>query len=326
MSSKLAREAFNRSLSFLATEARPLERAQAVVHFRKASSECVWDELLAYQNDNGGFGHGLEPDVRTPSSSSLATAWALRVMRETGCSAEHPMVQGAVQFLIETYDPKKRVWRVVPEDANNYPHAPWWHNEDGSLSRTFNSYLIIPRALIVSHLHAYAELVPNRLLSEVTESAVEALEQVSVLGEGGGSDLEYAVELAQTPALPQAFRARLEARILRAIPDVIIRDADKWSTYCITPLRAVRTPAALGAHLIQDELSEHLDYVIRDQQPDGSWNPTWTWGEAYPDVWLQARSEWQGILTLENLTVLDAFGRIEPEPIKSTSDEAKFQV
>ena len=315
---RLSREAFDRSVSFLGTKARPLEHAQVAVHFKGASPEDVWEQLVTFQNNDGGFGHGLEPDVRTPYSSALATGLALRVLRECRCPAEHPMVQGAIDFLIETYDPKTHVWRVIPAATNNHPHAPWWHDEDGSLSRTFDGYLIIPRALIVSHLHAYAELVPKDLLDEVTEATVSTLERVSILGEGGGSDLEYAVELAQTPQLPAVHRKRLETRIVQAIPVVVVRDPEKWSTYCITPLRAVRSPAALGADLISEELAAHLDYVIRDQQSDGSWKPTWSWGEFYQEHWPQAEIEWRGILTLENLTALKAFGRIEPQSLWRT--------
>lgn len=279
-----------------------------------ASPEDVWEQLSTFRNDDGGFGHGLEPDVRTPCSSALATALAVRVLRDTGCSAGHPMVREAIDFLIETYDSKTHVWRVVPKSTNDHPHAPWWHDEDGSLSRTFDGYLVIPRALIVSHLHVY-ELVPKDLLDEVTEATVSTLEKIPVLGEGGGSDLEYAVELAQTPRLPDVDRERLRAKILQAIPDVVVRDPGKWGTYCIILLRAVRSPTALGADLITEELAAHLDYVIRDRQSDGSWIPSWFWGNAYPDIWPQAETEWRGILTLENLMTLSAFGRIESKSL-----------
>ncbi len=302
-------------MSFLGAKARPLEHTQVLVLFRGASPEDVWEQLGAFRNSDGGFGQGLEPDVRTPHSSALATARALQVLRQGRCPAEHAIVQGAIGFLIETYDPKTQVWRVVPTSTNLHPHAPWWHDEDGSLSRTFDGYLIIPRALIVSHLHAYAELVPKDLLDEVTEATVSTLEEVPVLGEGGGSDLEYAVELAQTPQLPEVHRKRLDTKILQAIPDVVVRDPEKWGTYCITPLRAVRSPTALGANLIPEELEAHLDYVIRDQQSDGSWKPTWSWGGFYPEHWPQAEIEWRGILTLENLTALSMFDRIESKPL-----------
>ena len=67
------------------------------------------------------------------------------------------------------------------------------------------------------------------------------------------------------------------------------------------------TPATIL--LIEDELQMHLDYQIAEQTPEGTWDPAWSWGGTYPEVWAQAKLEWRGFLTLETLTQLDAFGR-----------------
>jgi hypothetical protein len=63
--------------------------------------------------------------------------------------------------------------------------------------------------------------------------------------------------------------------------------------------------------MLRDGLEEYLDYEIDRQTVEGSWEPTWTWGEMYPDVWEQVKREWRGALTLEALTALQAFGRVE---------------
>ena len=308
---QLSREAFERARQFLMAQARPLERALFEHRFKGATVGDVLAELAHFQNEDGGFGHALEPDLRTPSSSALATGIGLRMLRELGCPADHPMVEKAVAYLIATFDEEAQVWRVAASDTNLYPHAPWWHDEDGSLARLFDGFRIIPRALIVGLLHHYSTLVPAGWLDEVTEETGRYIETVEVLGEGGGSDLEYAISLAETKNLPQHYTTRLKARIREAIPAVVVRDPAKWDSYCITPLRVVPAPQSFGADLIQDELQMHLDYQIAEQTPEGTWDPTWSWGGNYPEVWAQAEVEWRGHLTLETLTQLDAFGRIE---------------
>ncbi len=55
----------------------------------------------------------------------------------------------------------------------------------------------------------------------------------------------------------------------------------------------------------------HLDYQIMHQTPEGPWDPDWSWGGSYPESWKQAKQEWRGQRTLETLTALRAFGRIE---------------
>jgi hypothetical protein len=292
------------------TQARALERALFVHRFEGVAVEDVLAELARFQNEDGGFGHALEPDMRTPSSSALATGIGLRMLRELGCPAEHPMVRQAVAYLLATYDEQAQVWPVVPPDANEYPHAPWWHDEDGSLARLFDGFRIIPRAILVGSLNHYAALVETGWLDRVTEATVRYIETVEVLGEGGGSDLEYAISLAEAEHLGSHYAARLLARIRAAIPAVVVRDPAQWDTYCITPLKAVPSPDALGADRIPDELQRNLDHLIARQTPEGIWEPTWSWGDAYPKVWPQAKVEWRGQLTLEALMQLEAFGRI----------------
>ena len=71
------------------------------------------------------------------------------------------------------------------------------------------------------------------------------------------------------------------------------------------------SPQSLVAHILHDDLQRHLDYQIDQQTPEGTWEPTWSWGDLYPDVWEQAKLEWRGHLTLEALTALHAFRRVE---------------
>ena len=308
---RLSHESFNLARRFLTTQARPLEEALFTHRFEGTAVDGVLAELAHFQNTDGGFGQALEPDVRTPSSSALASGIGLRMLRELGCSADHVMVRQAVAFLLSTFDEQARVWRVVPPDTNSFPHAPWWHEEDGSLARTFDGFRIIPRALILGSLQHYSSLVPASWLDELTEETVSYIETVEVLGEGGGSDLEYAIGLAETENLPLEYKERLIARIQEAIPAVVVRDVDQWNTYCITPLRIVPSPHALGADLIEDEVQMHLDYQAEQQSQEGTWDPTWSWGDAFPESWAQAQLEWRGHLTLEALTQLAAFGRID---------------
>lgn len=165
----LSRDAFDRARAFLKTQARLLDRALFEHRFEAASAERVLAELAHYQNDDGGFGHALEPNVRTPSSSALATGIGLTILKELECPPEHAMVADVVRFLRETFDEESQTWRVIPHDANDYPHAPWWHDEDGGLARTFDDFLVIPRAQIVRLLHNVGKLDPNFLARVVTE-------------------------------------------------------------------------------------------------------------------------------------------------------------
>ena len=187
----------------------------------------------------------------------------------------------------------------------------WWHDEEGSLARTFDGFTLIPRAELLASLYDYASLVPANWLHDVTEDTVRALEAQEPLGGGGGDDdLAYAIELAEADGLPADLKARLIERIRAAVPAVVIRDPQQWASYCVAPLKLMRSPHSVAADLIADALAEHLDYTIDHQTDEGTWEPNWSWGEMYPEAWPQAKLEWRGEITLATLTTLRAFGRV----------------
>ncbi|MFB5759843.1 hypothetical protein [Paenibacillus medicaginis] len=68
----LTRSEFERAAAFMKHEARSLERALFEYEFESGSFHAVLTELKIYQNEDGGFGNGLEPDLRCPESSALA--------------------------------------------------------------------------------------------------------------------------------------------------------------------------------------------------------------------------------------------------------------
>jgi hypothetical protein len=70
---QLTREQFDRVKAYVMREARPLDRQLFRYYFEGGDSDKVARELAAFQNEDGGFGHSLEPDFRLIASSSLAT-------------------------------------------------------------------------------------------------------------------------------------------------------------------------------------------------------------------------------------------------------------
>ncbi|HLY32861.1 MAG TPA: hypothetical protein VKQ36_17690, partial [Ktedonobacterales bacterium] len=57
--------------------ARLLERRRFAYLFLDGERQAVLDALRPYQNPDGGFGNGLEPDIRAPVSQSVPTWTAL---------------------------------------------------------------------------------------------------------------------------------------------------------------------------------------------------------------------------------------------------------
>ena len=111
--------------------------------------------------------------------------------------------------------------------------------------------------------------------------------------------------------LPEVHRVRLLDKIQADIARAVVTDSSRWGSYCLTPLRAVREPHTPGAELVEEAVQRHLDYQLEHQSESGAWEPTWSWGGAYPEDWERAGQEWCGVLTLHMLRQLAAFGRLE---------------
>jgi hypothetical protein len=76
MAHRLSREGFEKARAFIDREGRTLDRALLAYHLGQAPAEPAITALGAYQNPDGGFGHGLEPDTTARGSTAIATASA----------------------------------------------------------------------------------------------------------------------------------------------------------------------------------------------------------------------------------------------------------
>ena len=67
---------------FMAGHARVLDRRRFELLFEGADATPVLAALGAYRNPDGGYGHGLEPDLRASESQPAAALHAFEVFAE----------------------------------------------------------------------------------------------------------------------------------------------------------------------------------------------------------------------------------------------------
>lgn len=163
----LSKAAFIRSRNFIETTGRSLEVALLRFHFDAGLANDVAAELAKFQNADGGFGNALEPDLRAPESSALGTSKAFQILREIGGDAFNGMASSAVQYLLRTLDGNKLIWRIIPQEAENSPHAPWWTSL--GLEERFGSFSLNPAAELLGYLFDHRKNVPQILLSSLSD-------------------------------------------------------------------------------------------------------------------------------------------------------------
>src|SRR3954454_21564070 len=118
---------------WIAETARPLDRAMFDLRMGSGSADAIWNALAAFQNEDGGFGHGIEPDKGLPDSRALASSIAFQYLADTGAHVNDQVVQRALGYLKSTLDSERSGWAIVVPAIDDYPHAPWW-GYDGAMA------------------------------------------------------------------------------------------------------------------------------------------------------------------------------------------------
>ncbi len=302
---KLTQAAFQSAKNFIMDQGRALDQRRFEFHFEAGSADAVLTELASYQNDDGGFGNSLEPDIRTSASSAITTTVGFQVLREIRAPAEHTLVREGIEYFLTTYDKSRRVWQIIPPEVEEAPHAPWWNYEDSP--ENFGQFLVNPRTEIVGYLHEFSDRVPTQLLKQLTTTVLEHLE--SRPDEMEMHDILCFVKLAETETLPNS--EKVWEKLAQAAAPRIARNADQLTGYVLKPLWLVSSPESPLAAEFKEEVEMNLDFEIEQQGGDGSWSPNFSWGDQYPETWQIAKKEWQSKFTVDTLKTLRDFGRIE---------------
>jgi len=317
---KLSSDRQAQARGYMQRRARVLEWLLYRYHFDGLDAATVARELADYQNADGGFAYGLESDLRTPHSSAIATAHALQIFRElSGCSREPARggndrgdrsrvqasdygetIQRAMSYLRETLDRGNLVWPIIPPTANQAPHAPWWTTKD--LAKSWNGFRGNPTAELVGYFFVFGTADDEPLRQEILQRVIDYLDARAP----DMHELLCYVRLAEMVDLPLSAQQKIKQSFLEMVePDPL-----QWAQYRLQPLTVVKSPSSPYYDALREAVDANLDYLIATQQDDGSWQPTWSWAASFPGAWPLAQREWSGVLTLDALKVLRAFGRM----------------
>ena len=300
---QLSREAFDSAADFVMTAGRPLDQAMWRHLFDAVPADDVIDALGAFRTPDGGFGRALEPDLRAPGSSALATQTALDTLHRLG-DPGHQMVVEAVAYLVDTFDHDAAVWRFTPRSAGEHPHAPWWDQD--ALADAFEGFAVNPRAKLLGYLLWSGAPDGASVVDAIYDDVLDLLMRASGPVDVNTLDCFRTFAGYVRPSDREAARAQLG----RLVEVSVERDDTKWDTHCLRPLDAVSGPDDSAVAVIADLVDRHLDFEIHRQRSDGSWGPTWSWYGSFPETWPQAEREWSSFLTVETVRRLAEFGRL----------------
>jgi hypothetical protein len=280
--------------SFLATHARVLDRRRFEFLRGDAEPGGVLAAVDGYRNRDGGYGWGLEPDLRAARSQPAGALHAFEVFEEVG-PLTTPRALELCDWLESVARPDGGLPFAFPVgDAAGC--APFWAQADPGRSALQSTAFALAGALRVgAHDPAVAA---HPWLARATRYC---LETIAALGSAPHAiELSFAVQFldAAYASVPEA--AGQLQRLARFIPaDGLLpvtggSDAETLRPLDLAPFpdRPARTLFSSG--VIEAELSR----LAGEQRDDGGWDVDFA---SYSPA---ARLEWRGYVTVRAITVL----------------------
>ena len=117
---------------FMATHARVLDRRRFELRDGGTDPTGALAALDGYRNDDGGYGWGLEPDLRSHESQPGSAAHAFEVFEEVA-PATAPQAAQLCDWLDSVTLPDGGLPMALPA-RSSAGNAPWWEAADPSVS------------------------------------------------------------------------------------------------------------------------------------------------------------------------------------------------
>ena len=283
--------------SFMATHARILDRRRFQVLVGEGDTTddtaAVLAALDGYRNSDGGYGWGLEPDLRTTESQPGAALHAFEAMADAA-PATTPNAAALCDWLHSVTLPDGGLPFALPI-RNPAGCAPFWVEADPKASS------LQITAAVAAHAHRVARFdtaVANHpWLETVTRYCLDATRAVDE--SSFAYVLSFALQFLDAAAdiVPEA-RALLEhlGQFVPADGAIPVEGAEgetlhlvDFAPYPDRPVRALLTENAVAAD---------LDRLASQQQPDGGWTVD------FPSHSPAAALEWRGYMTLRAVMTL----------------------
>lgn len=284
---------------FMATHARVLDRRRFELLDGAKDPAAVLAALDGYRNDDGGYGWGLEGDLRSPESQPGAAAHAFEVF-EAIAPATAPQAERLCDWLDSVTLPDGGLPMALPLSMAA-GSAPWWQGADTTTSSLqITAFTAAAAQRVAAHDPAVAR---HPWLERATRYCIDAIEAID--------EAPFAYVLTFSIGFLDAVHDRHPdaARLLEKLGAYVPADgriAVKGGTAdeALHPLDLAPYPDRPARELLApDVVAADLDRLEALQQDDGGWVVD------YMKISPAGALDWRGYVTVHALDVLRRNGR-----------------
>ncbi|MFF0312134.1 hypothetical protein ACFYSC_32255 [Streptosporangium sp. NPDC004379] len=290
-----------RARAFMASHARVLDRQrfEAITTGSDAARQAVIHGLDAYRNPDGGYGWGLEPDLRAPESQPGGAQHALEALADAG-PATSPHTAALLDWLGSVALPDGGLPFALPI-SDPSACAPFWVQADPS-----EPSLQITAAVATQAYRAarWDEAVRDHpWLATATRYCFDAIRGIDEAP--FAYVLSFALQFLDIAADTHPEARDLLDRLGRFVPkNGAFAVAGGAEGETLHPLDYAPEPGRSIRGLLDPEaVSDDLDRLELGQRQDGGWVVDFTSHST------AASLEWRGYATVGAVTVLRMNGR-----------------
>ena len=288
--------------SFMATHARTLDRRRFDLLTGNGDPAAVIVAADAYRNSDGGYGWGLEPDLRSPESQPGGALHAMEAFADAGAAMTTPRAAELCDWLeAATLDDGGLPFaRPVTVTAGVAPFWASWDPDRSSLQIT--AFVATEALRLAEHDHAVAA---HPWLAQATRYCLEAIDAIDA--EAHALVIAAALKFADAlSATDPAAATRAAERLSPLVPrDGRLHVAGGAEDEAMRPLDLAPTPGRPARELIDEgAIARDLERLEDDQQEDGGWYVDF---DSYSPA---ATLEWRGYKTVEAIGVLGRNERV----------------
>jgi hypothetical protein len=290
----------SRAAAFLATHGRLLDRRRFELLVGRATPQAVLAAVDGYRNPDGGYGWGLEPDLRAPDSQPGGALHALEVFEGIApvttpravelCDwlGSVALADGGLPFALPITDPAGC--------------APFWVQADPAVS-TLQSTAFAAGAAHRVAAHD-AAVAGHPWLARATNYCLETIAALRTCPHAIA--LSFAIRFLDTIHDSYPVAATLLDRLGRFVPDsglVPVEGGSDGET--MRALDFASVPGSPASTLLADGVIEaELDRLAGRQLDDGGW------AVDFASFSPTAALEWRGYATVQAVSTLHRAGRV----------------
>jgi hypothetical protein len=283
---------------FMATHARMVDRRRfdLLLGGAEANRPAALAAVDAYRNPDGGYGHGLEPDLRAPESQPGGALHAFEVFRDVA-PVTSPRAAQLCDWLAAASLPDGGLPFALPI-ADPAGCAPFWAGADPEASS------LQITAVVTATAHDVARHDPavaaHPWLAQATDYCLGASAVLAEATAPHALELTFACWLLDAVHATRPEAADLVERLGRHVPaDGLLHVAGGLEDEHMRPLDLAPGPGTPVRALFDGAIVDaELERLAAQQQADGGWPCDF---QNYSPA---AVLEWRGHLTVKALQTL----------------------